>query len=308
MKALELIKTPELPEEIIDAANEGQLVLFVGAGLSVLAGLPSWGQLARKVLEELRDDAQLINYSGMDQLAKLDDPRKQLSIADQIAKDGGYEINFRKHLQCSSGTSEVYDYINRIGCPCVTTNYDQLLAPRFVSPDGSTTPKEPTRIFDRSQFYTHHLNKPGTVVHLHGSIEDRGSMIVTTREYLEHYDNPLVKEFLGELFELKTVLFIGYGLAEAEILEHILRRGNARSGALEQRFALQGFYQSQAPFYKHIHNYYKPFGVRLIGFEMDANGHGQLKHIAREWAEKVKVIEAGLVEDLNFMDGVLADA
>ena len=33
-------EVPEIPKEIIDAQNSGKLVVFIGAGLSALFGLP----------------------------------------------------------------------------------------------------------------------------------------------------------------------------------------------------------------------------------------------------------------------------
>lgn len=57
---------------------------------------------------------------------------------------------------------------NDIGCSCVTTNYDDLLAPRFnKTKDGSTTPSQTTRISEKTDPYASVLNEPGTVVHLH---------------------------------------------------------------------------------------------------------------------------------------------
>ena len=34
-------EVPEIPEKIIDAQNSGKLVVFIGAGLSALFGLPN---------------------------------------------------------------------------------------------------------------------------------------------------------------------------------------------------------------------------------------------------------------------------
>jgi hypothetical protein len=42
------------PDEIVQAGLSGELVLFVGAGASMLLGLPSWKGLATKVLDDLR--------------------------------------------------------------------------------------------------------------------------------------------------------------------------------------------------------------------------------------------------------------
>lgn len=49
-EAPKLSEIPKLPEEIIQAGLNGELVLFVGAGMSKLLGLPSWKRLAQKAL------------------------------------------------------------------------------------------------------------------------------------------------------------------------------------------------------------------------------------------------------------------
>ena len=44
---------PEIPEEIIYALDEGKLIVFIGAGLSALFGLPDWKTMATKMLENI---------------------------------------------------------------------------------------------------------------------------------------------------------------------------------------------------------------------------------------------------------------
>lgn len=50
---LELYEIPTLPEELKQAALDGTLVIFVGAGASRLLDCPSWDGLADLVLESL---------------------------------------------------------------------------------------------------------------------------------------------------------------------------------------------------------------------------------------------------------------
>ncbi len=271
----------------------------------MLLGLPSWSGLAAKALEDLRQDGYL-NYSEIEQLKSLD-PKKQLSIAQSIAEDNRYELDLTMHIAGKSEGDSIYKAINDIGCSCVTTNYDELLAPRFVdAKDGSATAASVNRVYEKEKFFAKLLNEPGAVVHLHGAISKPETMIVTTKDYLEHYDHENVKEFLGELFEKKTILFLGYGLEEAEILEHILRRGGVKLTSDRRRFALQGFFLSQRPLYENLYTYYeKSFGVHLLGFVRDHENYKRLEAIIKTWANQIEVRKPPLAADNDFMDEVL---
>ena len=307
-KAPELTDNPGLPEEIRQAALNGELVLFVGAGVSMLLGLPSWSELAGKILEELHGNG-FLDYSEVDQLNTLD-PRKRLSIADTIAEENDYSIKYKDHLESDPSDGEgIYKALNAIGCMCVTTNYDRLLSPRYKDAEadaGSVTPAPVNRVSEREKFFAGLLNEPGTVVHLHGCCSEPETMIVTTKDYLEHYDHKNIQKFLERLFKEKVVLFLGYGLEEAEILEHILRRGRVLKEGDRRRFSLQGFFRSQEPLYKKLCKYYEiSFGVHLIGFERDKENYKTLEPIIESWAPKLEIRQPSLVKEVDFMDEVL---
>jgi hypothetical protein len=304
-KAQDLREIFDPPDEIIQAGLNGELVLFVGAGASMLLDLPSWAGLATAAFEELRKKG-LLNYSQIDQLKALD-PKKQLSIAYLIAEGNSFNLDLGNYLTGKSEGDGIYKAINDIGCPCVTTNYDELIAPRFLEhKDGSATAAPIVRISKRDKFYAKLLNEPGTVVHLHGAISKPQTMIVTTKEYLEHYDHENVQEFLSELFKKKTILFIGYGLDEAEILEHILRRGSVKATEDRRRFALQGFFRSQQPLYENLHNYYeKSFGVHILGFIRDHEDYRCLEKIVKAWVNQIEVRKPPLANDADYIDEVL---
>lgn len=304
-KPPDLRDVPELPDEIRQAALDGNLVFFVGAGVSMLVGLPSWAGLAWKVLEDLRKK-EILNYSELEQLTSLD-PKKLLSIAEVVAGQNDITLDLAKHLNKGDVDKGVYFHLNKIGCVYVTTNYDELLTPQFNrTKDGSATAVPIIRVNQKSDFHAGHLNVPGTVVHLHGSKSRPETMVFTTKQYLEHYEHEIVRNFLGELFEKKTVLFVGYGLEEAEILENILRRGRVQDTMNKRRFALMPFYRSQKPLYEMLSDYYKrSFGVHLRGFVRDHKDYMQLEDIIKAWSEQIEVNPPALVEDLKFIDEVL---
>lgn len=295
------------PDEIVQAALSGDLILFVGAGASMLLGLPSWDGLASKALESLRR-AGHIDFSELEQLQTLN-AKRQLSIAKLIADENKYELKIEQYLAGTSEGDSIYKALNDIGCSCVTTNYDELLSPRyFATKDGSATPVPVNRVSEPDKFFAHLLDEPGTVVHLHGAISNPDTMIVTTTDYLKHYDHEHVQSFLGGLFERKVVLFLGYGLEEAEILEHILRRGRVKNSNERKRFALDGFFRSQIPLYENLCRYYEnSFGVHLLGFERDKENYKGLESIIKSWVNKIEIRKPPLIGDVEFMNGVLGN-
>jgi len=308
-RAGDLRTDPELPDEVKNAALDGKLVLFIGAGASMLLGFPSWGGLAYKALKSLNNKG-FINFAELEQLQQLD-PKKQLSIAKVIADEKEFDLNLAQYL-VSDRDSRIYEFLNSIGAVCVTTNYDHELSPETVVVDDDSKPSEfLKRVSGVDEFKTAFLREPGTVIHLHGDMDNPNEMIVTTRDYLEHYDNENVKFFLGELFEQYTVLFVGYGLEEAEILEHVLRRGNVRYegvGVAKKRFSVQGFFNSDQPLYDQLKKYYqKSFGVELIGFTRDFKDYIQLEKIIKDWAEELDVKPPATVDAHSEIDAIVGD-
>lgn len=306
-KLPDLRETIPLPKEVSDAAIEGKLIFFVGAGVSRLAGYPSWSEFAYRALEQLRE-ASLLNYSELDQLKTLD-ARTQLSVADSIATENKHSLNFKDCLRPTKSISRIYEYINRLGCPFITTNYDKELNPNIPMSSGSTTTASITNRYHRPKdFLSHKLDSPNTVIHLHGMMDEPDGMIIKTRDYLQHYDNEHVQEFLTDFFKRNTVVFLGYGLQENEILEHILRRGDARSDHLSKRFTIQGFYASQNPLQNSLQDYYRStFGVSLLGFLRDHQDYNCLEGIMRNWSEDLIVNSPTDADSLDLLDEVLAD-
>ena len=295
------------PSVVMQAAMNGELVMFVGSGISMLRGLPSWEGLAEAVLEDLRQ-SDLLNFSEIEQLKTLD-PKKQLSIAELIARENDHSLDLTKHFPEEIEGGLIYKALIDIGCVCVTTNYDKLLDPRFREADNrSKKPSLEKRVCERSEFFPSLLDKPETVIHLHGAVSKPETMIFTTKDYLEHYDNENVRTFLNALFTRKTVVFMGYGLDEAEILEHILRRGSASESSGRRRFLIQGFFRSQLPLYEKLHSYYeKSFGVTLLGFLRDHTNYECQVGIVQHWSRKLKVRKPQLTEDANVIDEIFPD-
>ena len=130
------------------------------------------------------------------------------------------------HAVLAFGFGPVQGLAAQIGCAYVATNYDRYLdhSPAKSTEAGvgalgdDTGDDKKDLICSPRQFSSGLLREPGAVVHLHGSVDEPESMVITTPNYLRHYSDDQVQDFLSDLFERQTVLFLGYGLYVSEVL------------------------------------------------------------------------------------------
>lgn len=310
----ELLPIPNIPDGLREAARLGLLVPFVGAGVSRLAGCPSWGQLADDVFRYLIQ-AGKFSYSQLEQIKNLN-PRVKLSFARRLAKDSKVSVDY-KTLLCSDKTSDneagrrIYRSIFALGNIFVTTNYDKWLDEYIPSTSVLLTPSEapsntpaitPMRVIHHAnEFIPALLNEPNTVIHLHGSVLEPEQMILTTGDYLTHYANDRgpaeakqenrVLTFLEYLFSHRTVLFVGYGLDELEILEYVLLKAGKRfkvDSGEPRHYILQGFFSHEEVLLRNFRSYYlNECAVELIPFRRDDKDFSQLLDVLEDFAQKI---------------------
>ena len=134
--------------------------------------------------------------------------------------------------------------------------------------------------------------------HIHGSIRDRNSLIFTVPVYIQRYTNLDFRRFLGRIFREYTVLFLGYGVAEFEILDFILQ-DNLRNSALAPRhFMLSAFYSGEDNILSYEQAYYNDLGINILGYEKDANGYRQLVEVIRHWNKEINQV-TGYIHDAS---------
>ena len=297
----EFNRSPVVPPELVAAAESGMLVVFIGAGVSRLVGCPSWDGFANAVLNQLTPAA--IDYHEKSLINSISDPRKRLSIA-KIIEDENDEVSvdYKKIFDVDNPKSDIYQYINQFSCNFVTTNYDKLIEPDF----SNDRPEEEWRYYNIEDVLRDKLDEQGCVIHLHGCVDDSKSMVVTTKDYLDHYSSKQVPEFLKYLFEKKTVLFLGYGLEETEVLEYILKGSHRLERGEKRLFILQGFFNAEMSLFKRLNKYYEQsFNAELIGFPKDYNEYEHQKDIIKSWSDKLNFNAVSVVDELSAMEDEL---
>ena len=306
MEVPELGDWISIPEEVVEAAKSGELIMFIGAGVSMRVDLPSWKKFASLVLEQLTTK-ELLNHSQAHLLESLD-PRKILSIARNIEHETETKLDYVQYFKPKEFNREIYKSLNLLECTFVTTNYDLLLQPNVENLERvHSGPQHRERVTTPDKMLRSLLDQPGHVIHLHGAIDPPETMVISTEEYLELYAHENIPILLEYLFSTKTVVFVGYGLEETELLEHILRRGSARSGARERKlFALEGFYSHEEPIYEQLFKYYKStFGLNLLGYSLDTKDYKLLDSILEGWSTEIKVRPVSLSRQVDMLEKLL---
>jgi hypothetical protein len=184
----------------------------------------------------------------------------------------------------------------------VTTNYDKLIKP-LVS---RSIPEPNWRSFKRKDLLNAKLDTKGSVIHLHGCVDDPLSMIVTTKDYLEHYISEELPVFLTHLFSTKVVLFLGYGLEETEILEYVLKSSVQREEPQKKLFILQGFFNAEEQLFIKLKDYYEQsFNAQLIIFPRDHEDFTQQRDIIKKWWEELEFRDLPRVDNLAALEADL---
>ncbi len=318
----ELKDVPDIDQGILKAASSGRLVLFIGAGVSQIIGCPSWKEFALLQLTDLREKGA-INYYEFKNLKSLD-ARKLLSICRNIYKENNIEPPHMASLLMGKDEMlkkfTIYDDLYAFNAIYVTTNYEDYLDRAAQKPASKQTSiaqattqdsveKEPSRskiIMSREQLLVSSLSN-GSIIHLHGSIHDETNTIVTIVDYMKHYEhNSKPAVLLEDIFNSYTVLFVGYGLEEYEILEFMISKSHTSKGEIKH-YMLYPVFRKELNLLAFQEKYYKDLGIQLIAYPIDENGYEQLATIIYEWAKQIGPISQpqGFLERIKLIDEVI---
>jgi len=160
------------------------LIPFIGAGVSILAGCPTWNELADGALRACIDQNKF-THGQLSQIEHLA-PRVKLSIARGLELEHGFKIDFGKLIEPATTDAKkeighrVYRSLGKLGSTFVTTNYDGWLdteiadQPAPVAPpagpqtttDNTPSPRRPRRLgfgrafehLDRNRQRAHRAN------------------------------------------------------------------------------------------------------------------------------------------------------
>ncbi len=311
----EILPIPRpVPREIIDAAAEGKLVVFIGAGVSRLVGSMGWEQLARNLVEKCYKTTRpsgdrCISFRERDILRQETDHKKTITICHHILETNGAEDGFYQEFEQaldgtrpSSESANIYRELVRLPAVFVTTNADTHFGcdPYFRSERILYTPAS----FDPSRI------EPRKLYQIHGVKTDRKSLVFTVDQYITQYNNPDFVRFMKCLFSQYVILFMGYGLGEFELLDFLFTKyGESRRAddALETRhFALLPYFRDDVNILGFDQSYYGRLRIKVLGYQKDVDGYEQLYYVVKEWNKEILQVSPFLPQTLAKIDQFIA--
>lgn len=204
-----------LPDPLVTAVQERKCVLFLGSGLSALAGYPSWSQLIDRLVGEAkrRPNARL---EGLEAIEARRDYFMLAEFARETLGTAEYARLLKEVLGGPVPTTEAHKLIAATDYRgIITTNYDRLLETTITQVRSwvpSTFTHDALPAMAEALF-----NSELFVFKMHGDIMSPGSIILTARDY-DHMllRSPHVRALLFGVFLNYKLLFVGYSLRDPD--------------------------------------------------------------------------------------------
>jgi AAA domain-containing protein/SIR2-like protein len=266
-------------EELRQEYRRGNLVLFIGAGVSEAAGLPSW----RRLVQLLTDRARACG-AAPNTLAEIDGFVEAGRFIDAFtaARDivGHQEfVAVVKHnlddREKITGIPEIGQAIAELAPSLravLTTNLDGLLERALQG----TWP-----VLHRATGNVAQEQK--VILKLHGTLLDADTWVLTRDQYdRAMYNDPRLSAAVASIFHVCPILFVGNGLADDDFAQ-ILGRVRAHSGGQPPRHFALAPERSIAPFARKI---CEDAGVRILEYSAPNGNQAEVPRILRWLASK----------------------
>lgn len=217
---------PQIPDELLQAHQDGRVVFFCGSGISIPCGLPNFCGLVKQIYEKLNQvptdlESKLKDTKQFDQLIESLEKRKSRESVRKclmkILTPGRKKLNTKTHLSLLR-LSESEEGVYKI----VTTNFDRIFEDvarkNRIKINSYAAPLVP---IPKDEYWN-------GIVYLHGLLPkhtDEASfrkLILSSSDFgLAYLTERWASRFITELFRNYIVCFVGYSANDA-ILRYML--------------------------------------------------------------------------------------
>ncbi|MDB5472913.1 MAG: Sir2 family NAD-dependent protein deacetylase [Devosia sp.] len=200
-------------------------MLFVGAGVSMSVGLPSWQSLVQHMAEELNLPREIVDNGDVTYQTLAEFYRLQAGSIGPLRSwmDRQWHVSREMVEQ-----SRLHKLIVELNFPVIyTTNYDRNLELAFDIHGCSYNRIANARDIAAAK------SSATQIVKFHGDFDDDASLVLAETDYFNRlsFDSPLDVKFRADALG-STILFVGYSMSDVNIrlLLHRLWQTWAQSG------------------------------------------------------------------------------
>ncbi len=210
--------------ELANAIRAKNALLFVGAGVSMNLGTPSWAELTSHMASKLGIEPE--------EFARLGDPQ---TLAEYYALQTGslgplrswMDVEWHRDAADRVAASDIHRLIVELGFPVIyTTNYDRYL--ELAHEAHGTAYTKIANIGEMTR------TAPGVtqIVKFHGDFEDDGSIVLSESSHFERLslEGPLDLKLRADLIG-RVALFVGYSVSDVGVRYLIYRLHKLWSGS-----------------------------------------------------------------------------
>jgi hypothetical protein len=224
-----------VPDRLLHDLPAGEVVLFVGAGVSRGTGLYDWNELIRRLAGELQIDSKQLEKTS------------HLDVAQWYRDEEGGNLRLQEIIRSEFGRKSSRPTLAHYLLTSLpvrmffTTNYDDLLSQSLEA-----LKYWPVRITEEGDIPRTGSREDTFVVHLHGHVDAPHNIVLSRSDFDSYFkDRPAFAAILKSLLLNHTFFFVGSGLGDPNFwqiyneISHILpqkrRRAYATTFARDRR-------------------------------------------------------------------------
>lgn len=197
-------------DELKEAINKKQAILFAGAGVSAALGAPTWGELINHIGKELGFEPDVFRSLSANYLTLAEFYKIERGTIGPLRSWMDRSWNFPDEVIKKSG---VHKLIVELGFQTIyTTNYDSNIERAF-----EIHGKKARKVVNVKDLLARDSNDR-QVIKLHGDFEDDDSIVLTETDYFNRlsFESPLDIRLRSDVLA-RPVLFIGYSLSDINV-------------------------------------------------------------------------------------------
>lgn len=229
------------------AARNNKLVIFVGAGVSMSSGYPSWTELIKDFADGLGYD---MSYSSFDELLRI--PQYYYNARKEKEY---YDVIYNK-FDIKSEPNNIHNLILELNpAHIITTNYDDLIE-RAANKKGMFYD-----VVAKDSDLAYSVNNK-MIIKMHGDLKNK-NIVLKEDDYMSYFNNfKLIQNYIKSLISTHVVLFVGYSVSDVNLKYIFQWVKETLKNDFQQAYLLEC--NSEKEFNQLEFEYYKNRGINVL--------------------------------------------